>query len=231
MQGTSHPKPSLKNNGALLMMILAALSLASCATEDFQEAPFVQSSVSTPPRWTVDINRVVDGVFRTYRPRCMDNVRRGHTVEFRNYMPDVPANVSIQDGPAPLYSPNLMRPYNFVSADDPDNTLCEIVAPDGSCSQRPQWSFWRFTFEQSGVYDWLDTNSGAPGRKVVDPYYGTVTFIGIDPNSPFGSICVQEEDGGGCQEVCCTNDSDCGGGALCFRSEVDAVGRCLTPSG
>ena len=216
-----------------VMMILVLATASACAGDEFLQTPLVQPSADAQPRWTVDINRVLDGVFRTYRPRCVDTVRVGHTIEFRNYMPEVPTNVTSLAGPETLYSPNLTRPYNFIGPNHPTNNLCETLDTDGSCKQRPTWSYWRFTFEVPGVYDWLDTNSGEPGRKVVDPYYGTVTFVGIDPNSPFGTICVLDEDGSGCERnVCCTiGQGDCDAPNRCFSFELDAEGRCLTPSG
>jgi hypothetical protein len=179
------------------------------------------------------MHRVLDGVYRTYRPRCIDSVRVGHTVEFRNFNPDAAANVTAIAAPKsapPLYSPNLVVPYNYVGRNDPENELCEVQS-DGKCAVRPHYSYWRYTFGVPGVYDYIDTNAGEPGRKVVDAYYGTVTFVGIDPNTPFGTVCVLDESGGGCAGTCCSSDSDCGAGQRCFRSEVDAVGRCLTPTG
>lgn len=207
----------------------ASAAGSGCAADEFQETPYVQDSATAAPRWTVDINRVVDGIFRAYRPRCMDRVRVGQTVEFRNYAPTLAANVTSIAGPEPLYSPTLRRPYNYVAADDPNNTACDVTADDGRCTQRPEWSYWRHTFATPGVYDWIDTHSGTPGRRVVDPYYGTVTFVGIDPNTPFGSICVVETDGSGCDGVCCSSDVDCTGNTQCIRFEFEAVGRCLTP--
>jgi len=213
-----------------VFLLVLAMSVG-CTADQLQETPFVQHSASSSPRWTIDLNRVLDGVFRTYRPRCIDTVRQGHTVEFRNFMPDVPGNVSTLSGPDTLYSPNLQAPYNYVSRTAEENKLCEVNGSDGTCEQRPHYSYWRHVFDKPGVYDWIDTHSGAPGRKVVDPYYGTVTFIGIDPDATFGTICVLNEDGSGCDSICCTDDDDCGAGKRCFRLEVDAVGRCLTPSG
>lgn len=216
-----------------LALVAAALStpLLACDSARHQSTPPVQHSAAAPPRWTVDLKRVLDGVFRVYRPRCLDTVRVGHTVEFRNFLPDVPTNVTSISGPEPLYSPNLVRPYNYVSPDDPENTLCKTRAADGSCAVKNSWSYWRFTFEQPGLYAWLDSNSGSPGQQIVDSYYGTISYVGLDPNSPFGTICVRQEDGGGCEAVCCTDDEDCSGGQRCFRLETDAVGTCLTPSG
>jgi len=212
-------------------LLVSAIVWQGCDSAGLREAPLVQFSESGNPAWKININRVVDGVFRSYMPRCIDSVDVGDVVEFRNYMPDIPANVTGIAGPAALYSPNLQAPYNFIGEDDSRNTICIEVGEDGSCVRRPQWSFWRTRFDVSGVYDWIDTNSGEPGRKVVDPYYGTVTFVGVDPNTPFGTICVNEADGSGCDSVCCSSDSDCAGDTVCVRSKVDAVGRCLTPSG
>jgi hypothetical protein len=212
------------------MRFASACLLLLFACDEMQSTPFVQTSDEAEPRWRIDINRVRDGIYLSYRPRCMDEVRIGHTVEFRNFLPDVPANVTSISAPSPLYSPNLVRPYNFVGPDDPSNTLCDVETEEG-CTLRPTWSFWRHTFELPGVYDWLDTNQGSPGRKVVDPYYGTETFIGIDPDSPLGTICVRQDDGTGCEGVCCTTDADCPGGNSCTKSDLEAIGRCLTPSG
>lgn len=217
-----------------VLAVLATVGLAagSCApAEDFQEDPAVQASAARKPRWTVDINRVRDGVFRPYAPRCLDSVRLGQTVEFRNFLPTIACNVTGIAGPAPLYSPNLVEPYNYTGSDDPSNDLCEATGEDGRCTIRPAFSAWRKTFDVPGVYDWIDTNQGEPGRKVVDAYYGTVTFIGTDPNTPTGTICVLDADGEGCDGVCCTRDEDCKAGTRCLRSGIDAIGQCRTPSG
>lgn len=194
----------------------AALHMA-CAEVEPQGTPEVQASAGKNARWTVNLGRVRNGISRTYNPRCMDRVKPGDTVEFRNYNPTLSANVTAlaaPEGVQPLYSPNLTAPYNYVDPEDGD-----------------AYSYWRYTFVQPGVYDWIDTHSSEPGRKVVDVYYGTVTFVGIDPDSPFGTICVPDEDGTGCDSVCCGDDSDCSSGQRCFRTEVDTEGRCLTPSG
>lgn len=211
---------------------LAGLALlAACEPiADFQTQPFVQASVDEAPRWQVFLNRIRDGIARGYQPVCLDSVRPGHVVEFMNFNPEIPANVTSIAGPAPLYSPNLVRPYNYVASDDPANELCDTQGASG-CTSRPSWSYWRFRFTTSGVYDWIDTNQGSPGRKVVDPYYGTETFVGIDPNSTIATVCVQNEDGSGCEAVCCASDASCTDGKTCFKGPHDAVGRCRTPSG
>lgn len=203
----------------LLGSLCLALPLGLACDQAPQSQPYVQDSAKASPRWTVDLDRVLDGVYRPYRPRCMDSVRIGHTVEFRNYQPMVSADVTAigsPQGAEPLYSPNLVRPYNYAAGEGED---------------AEPYSYWRHTFDVPGVYDWVNSQATTAGRQVVDPYYGTVTFVGLNPNTPFGTICVQDEAGEGCEQVCCASDDDCASGQRCYRAEVDAIGRCLTPSG
>lgn len=192
----------------------------------------------------ISLNRIVSGEFRLIAPRCVGQrfeiklpaqgqpgavvpasglpIRPGDTAEFRNYMPLAPANVTSIDGPAPLFSPNLVKPYNFVQEGE------------------EAFSFWRFTFPKAGVYEFFDTNMGEPGRKIVDAYYGTVTFVG-ESNAPKGVVCVDEPGcvasleclrgtapAGtkccACPGVCCDVDVQCDSGDTCFR------GRCVDAS-
>ncbi|MBI2375601.1 MAG: hypothetical protein HYV07_16520 [Deltaproteobacteria bacterium] len=207
-----------------------AFALAACEPlESLRPGPRVMPSADTAARHQIFVNRVRDGVYRSIQPRCLDTVRVGQTVEFLNMSPEVPANVTSIAGPT-LYSPNLVRPYNYVGPEDPANPFCDSDGPEG-CVARPAYSYWRATLIVPGVYDWIDTNQGAPGRKVVDAYYGTETFVGIDPNTPVGTICVSNTDGSDCEGVCCSTDSDCGGGKVCNKGPSDARGRCQTPSG
>ena len=204
--------------------------LPGCFSDKIPEDVFlVQDSSTKIPEWTIDINRVRNSVYRSYAPRCLDTVRIGQTLEFRNFMPDVPSNVSSIAGPSPLYSPNLIKPYNLISETDASNTLCDVHG-DVACAKRPTWSYWRHTFTKPGVYDWLDTNQSTPGRKIIDPYYGTVTYVGMDPNTPFGTVCVTNDDETGCENVCCVKDQDCKSGETCFKKETESIGRCLSPS-
>jgi len=180
------------------------LCAAGCGQVELQDEPFVQPSASPEPILRIDINRVVGGIYELYRPTCSDTVRVGQTVEFRNFSPDIAANVTAialpPDAP-PLYSPNLVKPYNYVARQDADNKLCESTAADGECIQRPHWSYWRYTFDEPGVYDWVDTNAGEPGRKVVDAYYGTVSYVGTS-DAVFATICVLDSSRGGCEDIC-----------------------------
>lgn len=209
-----------------------ALAQVTCACDpitSFQRTPFVEKSNEDAPRRIVDMNRIQSGVYRPTSPRCL-YVRLGHTVEFRNFLPSVPANVTGISGPDALYSPNLVRPYQYVPPNDPQNELCEVFEGE-RCTARPEWSYWRHRFDTPGTYDWLDTNQGQPGRRVVDAYYGTVTFVGVDPSTPISTVCVTAEDGAGCDGICCETDTDCTGNTRCLKPPTDAVGRCLTPSG
>jgi hypothetical protein len=208
---------------AILGIPLLAGSLG-CQGGAWADGPFVQHSDLQDARWNVDLNRTINGIYRPYFPRCTDKVQVGDTVAFRNFLPEIPANVSSLSSPdgATLFSPNLVRPYNYVSGEDPNNDACR----DGVCEA---YSFWRHTFDAPGIYDWVDTNQGEPGRKVVDPYYGTVSYVGVDPNTPLASICVPDAQGEGCAGVCCQTETECGSGTTCIKSSFEAVGRCLTP--
>jgi hypothetical protein len=217
---------------ALIVLLVVALAPATaCDSSRFLDAPAVQASAEGEARHKISLNRVVNGRFRAYAPRCNDAVRNGDVVEFRNFLPEVATNVTSISAPDghELYSPNLVRPYNYVSADDEDNDVCDATDAEGECTSRPPFSFWRHAFTAAGVYDWVDTNQGAPGRKIVDPYYGTETFVGLDPDTPIATICVPDELGAGCDAVCCATDADCEGDNVCNKLEGEATGRCLLP--
>jgi len=202
---------------------------AGCDSSPFLDAPAVQASDDGEPRHKISLNRVINGRFRAYLPRCLDGVRPDDVVEFRNFLTEVPTNVTSISAPdgAVLYSPNLVRPYNYVGTDSPDNDLCDVVDGEGQCTSRPAFSYWRKRFAMAGVYDWIDTNQGDVGRKIVDPYYGTETFVGIDPNTPVATVCVDVAGGDLCAGVCCSGDADCTGENVCNKLEGEAVGRCL----
>jgi hypothetical protein len=218
------------------LALCLALLLTACkgpTPSDFQP---VQDSAEGTPRISVSMNRIISGRYRTIAPTCIGqqyvvsnpadiqpagglSMRPGQIVEFRNYQPDVPTNVTSLSSPSALFSPNLVKPYNFrVESDE-------------------TYSFWRYQFPQPGVYEYFDTNMGEPGRKVVDSYYGTVSYIGesnapkavvcVDPpncvasaeclagTAPAGTTCCT------CMSVCCTVDANCTADKTCLR------GRCV----
>jgi hypothetical protein len=224
------------------LLLAFALCAAACkgpVPADFQP---VQDSAKGSPRVSVSFNRIIDGRYRTIAPTCIGQrytvqvpegtavfPRAGglsmlpeQIVEFRNYQPDVPTNVTSLSSPAPLFSPNLVRPYN--------------VGTESGLT----YSYWRYAFPRPGVYEYFDTNMGSPGREVVDSYYGTVTYVG-ESNAPKAVVCV---DPPSCQAtpeclagtapegtVCCTcvgvccedglTDNQCATGKTCVR------GRCV----
>ena len=90
-------------------------------------------------------------------PGCLA-VAKGRTVRWENLSPLVPANVTSVEEPPELYSPNLQGSYVT----------------------------WSHTFDQPGLYEYYDTNTGDPGRRIVDAYYGTVTFVGVSPTTQRG---------------------------------------------
>lgn len=183
------------------LMVLAALGCAP----DQPGFPLVQPSVTGKASRTISFNRSLSGSFRAISPRC-DIVRPGWIVEFRNYSPDLSVLVTGSDGPEILYSPNLTAPYNLVTDGD------------------EAYSFWRYAFAAPGVYEFYDAASGDPGRKLVDRYYGTVTFVGTAGNATRGTICVGDD--ASCAGVCCQTNADCPSGQLCTNGPN---GRCLSP--
>lgn len=231
----------IRRSFALLPLVLALVASACSGPET--GLPPVQHSAKAAPRsgLVISLNRIISGHYRTIAPFCVGQryrisvdgveaaaglpIRPGDTAEFRNYMPELPANVTSVDvakAPAPMFSPNLRAPYN--------------LRTEGGES----FSFWRFTFPVAGVYEWFDTNMGEPGRKIVDSYYGTVTFVG-ESNAPKGVVCVDEPgcvasleclngtapagtNCCNCPGVCCDADTQCSSGLSCLR------GRCVDPA-
>ncbi|WNG58268.1 hypothetical protein F0U59_28655 [Archangium gephyra] len=225
------------------LLLVFALCAAACkgpVPADFQP---VQDSAKGAPRITVSLNRTIDGRYRTITPTCigprfMVDVPEGSTaaftrtgglsmlpeqiVEFRNYQPEVPTNITSLSSPSPLFSPNLVRPYN-------------VATESGQT-----FSYWRYAFPRPGVYEYFDTNMGSPGRQVVDSYYGTVTYVG-ESSAPKAVVCV---DPPGCQAtpeclagtapegtVCCVCVGVCCGGAApeseCATGKTCLRGRCV----
>lgn len=218
------------------LVTLLALLLAACkgpTPEDFRP---IQDSAEGNPRIFVSMNRIISGRYRTIAPMCIGqqyvvanpadiqpagglSMRPGQIVEFRNYQPEVPTNVTSLSAPAALFSPNLVKPYN--TRTETDET----------------YSFWRYQFPRPGVYEYFDTNMGEPGRKVVDSYYGTVSYIG-ESNAPKAVVCVDPPncvasaeclagtapEGTNCCTclgVCCETDANCTSDKTCLR------GRCV----
>jgi plastocyanin len=140
----------------------------------------------------------------TFGVQCL-RIREGQTVEWRNTAPDVPANVTSLGEPTELYSPSLVSPYNLREEDGEAHV------------------FWRHTFETPGVFEYFDTNQGDPGRKVVDAYYGTVTFVGISDDVVTGVVCVEGKGSSACDGVCCVKSSDCPSGQCCDAAQKRCV--------
>lgn len=126
----------------------------------------------------------VDVTATGFVPECKA-ISVGDTVEWTNTSPEIPANVTSLTEPAELYSPNLQGDYVT----------------------------WTHTFEAAGHFDYYDTNSGDPGRKIVDAYYGTVTYVGTSETTNIGAICVRESTSPLGQ--CCCSDLDCSAGQQC----------------
>lgn len=121
-----------------------------------------------------------------FAPECKA-IAPGDTVQWENADPELPANITSTTEPPELYSPNLQGA--FVT--------------------------WSHTFEAAGIWDYYDTNSGDPGRAVVDAYYGTVTFAGTSPTTQRGTVCVSDD-----AAPCCCTDLDCAPGESCTEARA-----------
>jgi plastocyanin len=111
-------------------------------------------------------------------PKCLA-LQTGKTVQWENQAPTIPANVTSVGEPVELYSPNLQGGYTL----------------------------WAHTFEAPGFFEYYDTNTGDPGRRVVDAYYGTVTYVGVSETTQRGAVCAR--DSGDTLGTCCCSDFDC----------------------
>ena len=181
------------------VLLVCLLALPACE-EPAQDQPFVAATGTRPPSRKVAI--LPDGSFL---PGCV-TVAVGQTVEFLNEAQGgaLPADVTslkeqvagVEGGSGELYSPNLQAP-----------------APTA----------WRHRFGRAGVFTYVNSAVGIPGRKVVDDYYGTVTFVPISGTGgfPTGRVCVHEAGAtAGCDGVCCPRgDRDCTGRTECLQQQ------------
>ncbi|MBI4510007.1 MAG: hypothetical protein HY698_10265 [Deltaproteobacteria bacterium] len=177
--------------GAILV-----LGILSCG-RSHRDDPAVQFSSDRPRDTDVKISKTLE-----FSPACV-TVKVGTTIEWwiEKGAPRVPVNVTSLGTPVELFSPNLVPPL-----------FCDEKEPDKIC--------WRRSFEQPGCFPYYDTNSGSPGRPVVDDYYGTTTYVGQGGDIQGGLVCV-EGSGLSCKGVCCNANFDCDQGFTCHR------GRCV----
>lgn len=177
--------PHARGLDACLVVGTACLLVGTACQAQF-EGPYVAPS-STP-----DPNGRVVAIPRSggWGTPCLV-VQAGQTVEWRNFAPEVPVNITSLGQPAELFSPSLVPPLPTTGND----------AKDGA------YVFWRHTFATPGVYEYYDTNSGDPGKKVVDPYYGTVTYVGLPANLDTGIVCVKAPGSRQCHGICCTGNA------------------------
>lgn len=167
-----------------MKQLIALLSLFFCACTAYPETPPVDPGTSALPAGAI-VKITAEG---DLNPPCLV-IKPGDTVEFRNYAPEITVNVTSLTEPPELYSPTLVAPYPNVGEDE---------------SGRYIW--WRHTFNKVGVFEYYDTFAGDPGKKVVDPYYGTVTFVGLSANLKTGVVCAREPGSAVCLGVCCKSN-------------------------
>ena len=187
---------------------LLILALPGCQTQ--LEGPYVQAS-AVPNGKPVVIEIGADGE-RT--PACLI-VKTGETVEWRNMAPSIPVDVTSLGDPPELFSPSLVAPYPLARTTNENGVVTKF-------------SFWRHNFTRRGVYEYYDTSSGDPGKKVVDPYYGTVTFAGISPTIKTGIVCVEDPGTTQCHGICCVKNSNENG---VLEQQECPTGQCCDPKG
>lgn len=166
------------------------LILGGCSSAR-TDTPQVQPSSTKPRDTDVKIAKTLE-----FAPSCAV-IKVGETVEWwvEQGAPAVPINVTSLGTPLELFSPSLMAPLACDPSDS--DTIC-----------------WRHTFESAGCFTYFDTNSGNPGRPVVDDYYGTVEYVGSSGDAETGLVCV-ETDEHSCRGVCCNANFDCDDGYVC----------------
>lgn len=178
--------------------------LVACGTR--QEPPYVQDSAGDKPAATVELTPKGVGT------PCV-TIEVGETVEWRNLTPAIPANVT-GFGNAELYSPSLVE----------GGPMGETI----KSGQRVRFAWWRHRFAQPGVFEYFDTNRGDPGQKVVDPYYGTVRYVGVSSTLETGVVCVRRPGSTDCHAVCCLKNDD---GSAVFALNECPESQCCDPKG
>ena len=178
------------------LWVLCALSALGCK-QSIPETPPVSASGTGAPARKVSV--LPDGSFE---PGCV-SMRAGQTVEFLNAAPTLPADVTSlketidgrEASSGELYSPNL---------------------------QAPAATSWRHEAKRPGLFTFVNASVGIPGRKVVDDYYGTVTFVPLAGGSAFatGTLCVAAQGDDVCTGVCCPGgDTECRGRTECIHEQ------------
>lgn len=194
-------------------VLLQACTVLLQACQTVQEGPYVQVSAAPIPGGNL-IEMTAEGL----SVPCLV-VEAGQTVEWRNLDANVPANVTSLGEPAELYSPILVQPYDQVGY----TRVPGCVTSTTEDCLSPPYIWWRHTFARPGIYEYYDTNQGDPGKKVVDPYYGTVKFVGIGPNVKTGIVCVKAPGSDQCNGVCCIKN---GNGDAVLEERECPQGQC-----
>ncbi|MSP91730.1 MAG: hypothetical protein EXR79_07995 [Myxococcales bacterium] len=169
---------------AIAAFAVASVVASGCAAEF--EGPYVATSTAPDPGGRVVAIPRSGG----WGTPCLV-VEVGQTVEWRNFAPQVPVNVTSLGVPPELFSPSLVPPLPTTGRD----------AKDGA------YVYWRHTFAKPGVYEYYDTNGGESGKKVADPYYGTVTYVGLSAQLDTGIVCVKAQGSKQCHGICCTGNA------------------------
>jgi hypothetical protein len=194
-------------SGTLRAALMAYAALGACKTQS-AEQPTVKPGIDARAGRVIDIQ--ADGSFT---PGCAV-VRTGQTVGFLN---------SPQDGALPADVTSLKQ--RALSGGE-EEASGELYSPN---LQAPAATSWTHRFTSPGIFNFVNSAVGIPGRKVVDDYYGTVTFVPVAGSGgfPTGTICVHAEgEAAACDGVCCPrSDVECRGRTECIDQQCKEYPR------
>lgn len=199
------------------MLALSVWGLAAC-----------DSVRSSPPPAQASSEQAATGVVhiraaQPFTPSCMI-VETGATVEWRNLTPGTAISVVSVGGATELSSPALRQPYNTVPAESSD----ECVLRDSSgCLAAIPFSFWRHTFQKTGIFDYHDA-SGSAVAATTQGEYGMPPGPQTSSSAATGTVCVRSDRSSTeCDRVCCTGTvvNECGTGLTCISGRCGGVSQ------
>ncbi len=199
-----------------IMLLIGFVGFAvACDSARSSPPPAQPSSLETPSV----LSRVARG--QAFSPPCII-VEKGATVEWRNLSPSSGVILVSVAAPYELSSPSLRAPYNFVPPEQSDECTTRT---NGACTEPLPFSFWRHTFQNSGIFDYQD-QSGSAAASVVGEgdEYGLPAGPVNSGTGGTGTVCVSGP-GTSCVQVCCTSNvvNQCPLGVSCIGGRCGGV--------
>ena len=148
-------------------------------------------------------------------------VEPGTTIEFRNLTPGSALSIVSTKAPYELSSPALRDPYNLVPPEKSDE--CALRSAD-SCVVPVPFSFWRHTFNVTGIFDYHDTSGGTVQATAA---YGMPAGTTTSAAAASGTICVRTLGSTDCNHVCCTGTlpDECALGVTCVSGRCGGISQ------